>query len=135
MSSKISSWADIEAKIRKEMYAAFDEAVQESFEDLKENVDYFYSIPEPTYPGHYHRTGQLGDSPQLDTVNYNGNSASAQISINTGTQYYPAGRDTETIYGYAENDGLVGRGGFWKESEYEFEENINKAFSKRFKKA
>lgn len=110
------------------MNDALNEVVEKSYNDLQENVDYFYSAPE----GKYHRTGQLMASPQIDTVNFNGNNATAQISINTGTQYYPAGRDTATIYGYAEDDGLLGNGGFWRETVYEIEENIKQSFGSRF---
>ena len=61
-----------------------------------------------------------------------GNDAVAQLSINTGTQYDPAGRDTETIYGYAEEGGLRGNGGFWKQTEIDIENNIDESFGKRF---
>lgn len=116
--------------IRKEMYSALDETVNKSYEDLQENVDHFYDAPE----GHYHRTGQLRDSPQLDGINFNGDSAMGQISINTGTQYDPSGRDTETIYGYAEDNELCGNGFFWqKTTEEDIERNIQDSFRKIFK--
>ena len=128
MAKGFSNWNALKQAIRQEMYNAIDEATNESFEDLKENVEYFYSVPE----GRYKRTGQLKDSPQLDGINHNGDTAISQISINTGTQYDPAGRDTHTIYNYAESDGLIGRGGFWQATEYEIEDNIKEAFGKRF---
>lgn len=115
--------------IRKEMYSALDETINNSYEDLQENVDHFYDAPE----GKYHRTGQLRDSPQLDGINYNGDNAMGQISINTSTQYFPAGRDTETIYVYAENNELCGNGGFWQKTTEDIEKNIEKNFSKHFK--
>lgn len=114
--------------LQAEMNDALMETVEESYVDLKDNVNYFYNSPE----GRYKRTGQLKASPQLDGINYNGNSAVGQISINTSTQYDPAGRDTETIYGYAENDGLIGNGGFWRATEYDITNNMSKNFSKRF---
>ena len=114
--------------LQTEMYVALEEAAEQSYMDLKENVNFFYDSPE----GRYKRTGQLKASPQLDSINYNGNSAIGQISINTGTQYDPAGRDTNTIYGYAESDGLIGNGGFWRATEYDIEDNISKSFGKRF---
>lgn len=123
------SMSSLKRAIQKEVNAAFNEVVDDSFNDLQENVDYFYSAPE----GEYHRTGQLRASPQVDAVNINGNSAKAQISINTSTQYYPAGRDTATIYGYAEDDGLRGKGGFWRETLVEIDENIKRSFGSRFK--
>ena len=80
----------------------------------------------------YKRTGQLRDSPQLDGINYSGDSAQGQISINTGTQYSPSGRDTATIYGYAEAGGLLGNGGFWERTEEQIQDNIDESFGKRF---
>lgn len=111
------------------MYNAVQETTEKSFRDLQDNVGHFYDAPE----GRYQRTGQLRDSPQLDGIDCNGDSAIGQISINTGTQYDPAGRDTETIYGYAEAGGLLGNGGFWKRTEDKIEDNIKSAFSKHFK--
>ena len=102
----------LKAAILKEVRSAVDDAAQKSKNVLQKNVDEFYSVPE----GKYHRIGMLQAAPQLDTVYETKNGAMAQISINTGTQYDPAGRDTETIYGYAEDGGLIGRGGFWERS-------------------
>ena len=115
--------------IRKEMYAATQEATEQSFQDLRQEVSHFYDSPE----GRYHRTGQLRDSPQLDGINFNGDSAVSQFSINTGTQYAPSGRYTETIYNYAEDGGLLGNGGFWQRTEEKIKKNIEDAFSKHFK--
>lgn len=102
----------LKAAILKEVRSAVDDAAQKSKNMLQKNVDEFYSVP----GGRYHRIGMLQAAPQLDTVYETINGAMAQISINTGTQYDPAGRDTEIIYGYAEDDGLIGRGGFWERS-------------------
>lgn len=130
MAKSFTNWKDLEKAIQKEMYAALDEATENSFGDLKENVAHFYDAPEGTYK----RTGQLMASPQLDGINHNGDSAVSQISINTGTQYDPAGRDTETIYGYAEAGGLRGKGGFWKETEADIQRNLDNEFGARFDK-
>lgn len=128
MGGSFTSWNALKSALQKEMYAALDEATENSFGDLKENVAHFYDAPEGTYK----RTGQLMASPQLDGINHNGDSAVSQISINTGTQYDPAGRDTETIYGYAEDGGLLGYGGFWEKTNHEIRRNITDSFSKRF---
>lgn len=129
MAKTLKSWSALKSALQKEMYDALDEATEKSLDDLQENVNYFYTAPE----GQYKRTGQLKSSPQIDAINHNGDTAISQISINTSTQYYPAGRDTETIYGYAEDDGLLGYGGFWRETLIEIEENVKKSFSKRFR--
>lgn len=130
MSIKVTSWSGLETVLQKEMYAAMEETVDKSFENLQENVDYFYDSPE----GGYHRTGQLKASPQIDAIEFSGNRTVAQISINTGTQYYPAGRDTHTIYEYAEDGGLLGNGGFWKKTMEQIDDNIREAFGRRFHK-
>ena len=129
MSKVCNSWAELEMALQQAMYDAIDEATQNSYEDLKENVEHFYDSPE----GKYHRTGQLKDSTQLDTITHAGNTAVSQISINTGTQYDPAGRDTHTIYEYAEDGGLIGNGGFWEKTEQDVEKNVADSFGKRFK--
>ena len=122
--------ASLKAALQKEMYAATQEATEKSYEDLKTNVGNFYDSVE----GVYQRTGQLRDSPQLDGIDFNGDNAIGQISINTGTQYDPSGRDTATIYNYAEDGGLLGNGGFWRRTEEKVEKNIQDAFGRHFNK-
>ena len=130
MAKSFTNWKDLEKAIQKEMYAAWDKTTMKSLKNLEQNVTNFYSFPE----GKYKRTGQLQNSPQLDSAFRDGNSAVSQISINTGTQYDPAGRDTETIYGYAEDGGLLGKGGFWKETEEDIQRNLDNEFGARFDK-
>lgn len=136
MAKPYSDFASLQKAIQKEMHTAFREAVDKSYDDLRKNVEHFYDAPGNPKPGNpppgYDRTGQLKASPQLDGIDIMGNDAIAQLSINTGTQYDPAGRDTETIYGYAEEGGLRGNGGFWKQTEIDIEDNINNSFGKRF---
>lgn len=127
--AKYTSMAALKNALRKQMYSTIQEATEKSYDDLRENVSEFYNSPQGTYQ----RTGLLKDSPQLDGINYNGDNAVGQISINTGTQYDPAGRDTETIYGYAEDGGLRGNPGFWDRTEDDIQKNIEKIFSKHFK--
>ena len=117
----------LKAAILKGVRSAVDDAAQKSKNVLQKSVDEFYSVPE----GRYHRIGMLQAAPQLDSVFETKNGAMAQISINTGTQYDPAGRDTETIYGYAEDDGLIGRGGFWKRSMTEVPGILKEEIEKR----
>lgn len=88
----------LKSAILKEVRSAVDAAAQESKNVLQKNVDEFYTIPE----GRYHRIGMLQAAPQLDTVFETKNGAMAQISINTGTQYDPAGRDSRSYLGISE---------------------------------
>lgn len=116
--------------IRKEMYAATQEATEQSFQDLQDNVRLFYSVPE----GKYHRTKQLMNSPRLKEINFDGDTAMGEIEIDTNSPHYnPAGRTVQEIYGYAEADGLIGNGGFWQKTEESIEKNIEDSFGKRFK--
>lgn len=124
-----SGWGALEAQMQAALVNTVSQATEKSFDDLQQNVDRFYNSAEGTYK----RTGQLRASPQNDGVFSSGNSAVGQISVNTGTQYDPAGRDTETIYGYAESGGLVGQGGFYAEMEEKVQENLDEAARKNFK--
>lgn len=126
---KYTNFASLKAAIQQKMYTAVQEATELSFQDLQSNVNHFYDAPE----GKYKRTGQLRDSPQLDEVNFEEDVAVGQISINTGTQYDPSGRDTQTIYEYAEAGGLCGNGEFWDKTKEQIEDNIKTSFGKYFK--
>ena len=53
-------------------------------------------------------------------------------SLNTGHGYSPSGRDTRTIYGYAENSGLLGNGGFWADTISRIPAHIQQSFGSRF---
>lgn len=117
--------------IRKEMYAATQEATEQSFQDLQDNVRQFYSVPE----GRYHRTKQLMNSPQLKEISFSGDTASGEIEIDTNSPSYdPAGRSVEEIYNYAETDTLIGAGNFWRRTEEKVEKNIQDAFGRHFNK-
>lgn len=129
MARRVKSWAEFEAALQKEIYSAMEETIDKSFSDLHENVDYFYTAPE----GRYKRTGQLAESPEHE-LSASGNMVTGKISLDTTYKYNPSGRDTNTIYGYAENDGLLGYGGFWEKTIAQIEENMNNAFGKRFHK-
>ncbi|MDU7028336.1 hypothetical protein [Robinsoniella peoriensis] len=125
----VNSISALKAQIMKKMEAAVAETVDESFKDLHTNVDNFYNSPE----GRYSRIGQLAESPQHDGIQSGGDTVTGGISLDTGYRYDPSGRDTQTIYGYAEDGGLIGNGGFWAKTKEDFERNIKSAFGKRFK--
>lgn len=120
----------LKAAIREQMYEALQETVEDSYQDLKKNTDHFYNSKE----GRYKRTGQLRDSPQLDAVSFNNDSAVGQLSINTSTQYDPCGRDSQTIFNYAEDNNLLGNGNFFKKTEDDIERNIDRDFGRHFDK-
>lgn len=128
MSKTFTSWSALKLALQKEMYSAMEETIDKSFKDVHENVDNFYNSSE----GSYKRTGQLAESPEFE-LHGGGDSVSGEIRLDTSYRYYPAGRDTEIIYGYAEDGGLLGNGGFWARIVEDVEKNKDKAFGKRFK--
>lgn len=128
MGTKFNNFNALKNAILKEVVSGIEAATEKSYDKLQENVNSFYDAPE----GSYKRTGQLASSPTLDGVSHTGNGATGQISINTSTQYYPAGRDTEWIYNLAENDGLLGNGRFWNRTENEIQEILDCEMNKRF---
>jgi len=128
MGGTFTSWGALEASMLKELFEGVQGATKEGHDLLVTNVNRFYDSPE----GKYGRTGQFRASPRIDGVSFGGNSAIGQFSINTGTQYDPAGRDTATIYGYAEAGGLLGQGGFHRDTEAQMQSILDKNIKSRF---
>lgn len=127
MGIKVNSFAELERKCQAKMRKAMEETVNKSFKDLHENVDNFYNSPE----GVYKRTGQLAESPEYE-LSGGGNVIHGELRLDTSYKYHPSGRDTETIYGYAENGGLLGNGGFWAKTKDDIQRNIDESFGKEF---
>lgn len=123
MGGTFTSLGALKAAIKKECEEALQEAMEKSYKDAKDNVGNFYVAPE----GYYHRTGALRESPTMSVSGMHG-----ELSLNTGYAYSPAGRDTNTIYNYAEGGGLLGNGGFWNKTKSDVEKNIQESFGKRF---
>lgn len=127
MSKTFTSMEALKAAIQKEVRDAITEVADRSLQDVHQNVDSFYMFG----GGQYQRTGQLAESPEVRLFG-GGDNYNLQISLDTGFRYNPSGRDTMTIYNYAESGGLRGQGGFWAKTKEDVEKNINEAFSKRF---
>ena len=123
MGKVVTSFAQLEAECRKKMERAMERTVNRSFKDLHENVDHFYDSPEGTYK----RTGQLAESPEYEVSGTHG-----ELRLDTSFIYKPSGRDTETIYGYAEEGGLLGNGGFWQKTLQDVDRNIDEEFGREF---
>lgn len=124
MGGTFSSLGALKAALKKECEEAMQETMEKSYKDAKDNVNNFYAAPE----GEYHRTGALAESPTMSVSGMSG-----ELSLNTGHAYSPAGRDTNTIYNYAESGGLIGNGGFWAKTKTDVQKNIQESFGKRFK--
>ena len=99
MGGTFTSLGALKAAIKKEVEEAMQETMEKSYKDAKDNVGNFYAAPE----GDYHRTGALRESPTMSVSGMHG-----ELSLNTGYGYSPAGRDTNTIYNYAESGSLIG---------------------------
>lgn len=127
MGKLVKSFAELEKLSQEKMRKAMNETINKSFQDLHENVDYFYDSPE----GIYKRTGQLAESPEYE-LSGSGNKMHGELRLDTSYRYVPSGRDTETIYGYAENDGLLGNGGFWAQTVKDVKDIIDTEFGKEF---
>lgn len=128
MGGTFTNFGALKAAMQEGLLEAVEGATTEGHDLLSENVGRFYNSPQ----GAYQRTGQLRASPQIDGVSSNGDSAIGQFSVNTGTQYDPAGRDTATIYGYAEAGGLLGQGDFHKDTEAKMQSILDKNVKSRF---
>lgn len=123
MGGTFTSLGALKAALKKEVEEAMQETMEKSYKDAKDNVGNFYAAPE----GDYSRTGTLKESPTMSVSGMSG-----ELSLNTGAAYSPAGRDTNTIYNYAEGGGLLGNGGFWNKTKSDVEKNIQESFGKRF---
>lgn len=125
MNKAYSSWDTLKAAIEGKMKEAMEETIGKSFEDARKNVDEFYNSPQ----GRYQRTGQLAESQEMELSGLHG-----EIRLDTSNPYNPSGRDTMTIYNYAESGGLLGNGGFWERTEEDIQKNLESTFSKYFNK-
>ena len=127
MNKVFTSWSALKVAVQKEMQSAMKETVDKSLLDAEDNVMEFYNSPE----GAYKRTGQLGNSPEGEVLG-SANSVSGEIRLDTSYIYNPSGRDTKTIYGYAESGGVLGNGEFWEQTKDDVSKNIRDIFGKRF---
>lgn len=125
MNKAYSSWGALKAAIEGKMKEAMEETIDKSFRDARSNVNYFYSSSQ----GRYQRTGQLAES-----LDFKLDSLHGEIRLDTSNPYNPSGRDTMTIYNYAESGGLLGNGGFWERTEEDIQKNLESTFSKYFNK-
>lgn len=127
MAGTFTSWGALVQALQKEVADAAQEVIDNSVEDLYRNVDQFYGSAE----GRYRRTGTLRMSP-IGTFTGGGMVSSGEIWLDTGHTYVPSGRDTNTIYNYAEDGGLLGQGGFWSRTMAAVPKHIQESFGSRF---
>ena len=117
----------LKSAILKEVRSAVDATAKESKNVLQKNVDEFYTIPE----GRYHRIGMLQAAPQLDTVFETKMELWRRFLLIQVHSTILLEEIRETIYGYAEADGLIGKGGFWERSKEEIPRILEEEIEKR----
>ena len=127
MGNTFTSWSGLVLALQQEVAEATAEVIDASMDDLFMNTDQFYSSSE----GRYTRTGTLRMSPESE-FSGGGSVSSGEIRLNTGHRYSPSGRDTQTIYNYAEDGGLLGKGGFWSRTVAQVPKHIQESFGSRF---
>lgn len=134
MAKKITSWADFESALQKEMRSAMEESVNDGYLKACENAVDFYTEGNPQF---YDRTGKYGDAPDTGGVEGSGNHLSARIYMNPSGHGYTTGTfSAQEVWEAAENHtaGVLGKPGRWAQTEIDIEDAIDKAFGKRFKK-
>lgn len=129
MSKTFNSWSALKSALQKEVAFAMEEAATKSFMDVHKNVDAFYLAGGG---GTYQRTGQLAESPEV-RLSGGGDNYNMELGLDTEFRYNPSGRDTATIYTFAEENGLRGKGAFWAKTKEDVKKNIDESFGKRFK--
>ena len=127
MGGTFTSWGALEQALQQEVADATREVIDNSMEDFHRNVGRFYGAA----GGRYMRTGTLRSSPECSFMG-GGAVSSGEIRLNTGYTYVPSGRDTKTIYNFAESEGLLGNGGFWADTMDAVPRHIQTAFGSRF---
>ena len=128
MAKVFTSWGALESALQKEVSDATEEVIDNSIDALFKNVDMFYSSEE----GRYISQGHLAASPESE-FHGGGSVSSGEIRLNTGYTYVPSGRSTQQIYNYAEDNGLLGHGGFWNRTMTAIPGYIQKSFGSRFR--
>lgn len=137
-----TSMEQLQAMLRSEMSKAMSETMTKSLADMREQTMDFYSIGRPTI---YHRTGQLGNSPRVQTLSVGSNFISFKAYLQLGSYTVP--NEEFTKRGYASyfsplqvmnaaeyhQAHVKGRPGFWHRSQLNIERDLRNIMSKHFK--
>lgn len=127
---KINSIAALRALLQKRAEDAVAVTTDKVIIRINQELDNYYAGNQPIV---YQRTGQLAESAYVESMASNESTVSAVIRLDTDYKYNPAGRDTATIYGWAESGSLVGNGGFWARSVDYAKETLKDELRKRIK--
>lgn len=137
-----SSMAALKRAIQQEAKAAMKEAQTKMFKKTKEETQGYYSQGNPTI---YERTGALGNSPQTTALQGSGDFLSFEVYLDEGTAYevpnsaftsrgFASYFTTPEIFEAAESGSYhtLGKSGFWKRSESEFQNILDSAMEHHF---
>ena len=132
--------AEIEKMLMKEMRKSMNVASEKILADMYEETEGFYSGKEPKM---YERTGALGDTPRVTSINQSGNELEFTAYLDKNYKYTTGKSPTmEDILNLA-NDGIVnssvgylrntvGKKGFWERAEKKMERSFNNTMRKFF---
>lgn len=136
-----TNWAALEQQIMAKMRSAMNSANTTIKADMDKETSSFYSQGNPRL---YDRTGKLGKSPKTTPVSGSGKSLSFDAYLDTSYTYdmpnpkFMASWYTTTeVLVAAENSfsGILGKGGFWRNSKAKFQKDLDSAMSKYFTRA
>ena len=134
--------AAIKRAIQKEAKAAMRDAQKKMWKKTQQEIESFYYQGSPTI---YERTGTLGNSPQITSLQDSGDSLEYEIYLDQSVSYevpneaftsrgFPSYFTTPEIFEAAESGsfGVKGKPGFWARSEAEFQNILDSAMAQHF---
>lgn len=137
-----NSMAELEQMIGDKMRQAMVAAQTKAFQDVKTEVQSFYSVGSPKI---YSRTGKLGNSPKSSGVSGGGNQVSFDIWLDQGYGYlvpnpaftsigFSSYFTTPEVLEAAEagTAHILGKSGFWARSESKIQSDLDSTFAVYF---
>lgn len=137
-----SSMAAIKKAIQKKAKAAMRDAQKKMWKKTRQEIESFYYQGSPTI---YGRTGTLGNSPQITSLQDSGDSLEYEIYLDQSVSYevpneaftsrgFPSCFTTPEIFDAAESGsfGVKGKPGFWARSEAEFQNILDSSMAQHF---
>lgn len=137
-----SNMVAIKRAIQKEAKAAMRDAQKKMWKKTRQELESFYNQGSPTI---YERTGTLGNSPQITSLQDSGDSLEYEIYLDQSVSYevpneaftsrgFPSYFTTPEIFEAAEGgtSGVKGKSGFWARSEAEFQNILDSAMAQHF---
>ena len=130
--------------LMKELRKGMNVASEKMLADMYSETGKFYTKGKPK---EYERTGALGDTPRITSINSAGNTVSFKAYLNLNHQYttgsYPSMEQVLNLANYGipftSKNGYpakptLGKKGFWEAAEKRMEKTLNQTMRKFFKK-